>query len=139
MDSARWLADYNKQLANTAATAQAASAELGNVSGQARSGRGEVEVRVTATGALADLRLTPAARKLEAEQLAQLILSTAREAQRLASQRTLEIMSGYVGDGPALDAVKQYLPADGPAPAAASNEDYQDDDDYFAAAPGVIQ
>ncbi|HEV3355913.1 MAG TPA: YbaB/EbfC family nucleoid-associated protein [Pseudonocardiaceae bacterium] len=134
MDPARWLADYNKQLANTAATAQAAGAELGNVTGHARSGRGEVEVVVTATGALADLRLTPGARKLEAEQLAALILATAREAQRLAGARTLEIMSGYLGEGPALDAVRQNLPATGPI-----RVDEPSDDDYFAATPGVIQ
>ncbi len=132
MDSARWLADYDRQLANTAATARAAGAELGKVTGQARSGRGEVEVLVTATGALADLRLTPAARRLEADQLAKLIMATARDAQRVAGARTLEIMSGYLGDGPALDAIKQHLPAETQPVSSA-------DDDYFAATPGVIQ
>lgn len=112
MDSAQWLADYHKQLAGTAASAQAASDELGRVSGQARSGRGEVEVRVSASGALVDLHLTPAARRLEAEQLARLILDTAQEAQRAAAAQTMRIMSDYVGDGPALDAVKQYLPVE---------------------------
>jgi DNA-binding protein YbaB len=135
VDPAQWLADYDKQLAGTAASAQAASEELGRVNGQARSPRGEVDVRVSASGALVDLRLTPAARRLEAEQLAQLILATAREAQRLAGARTLEIMSGYVGDGPALDAVKQHLPVGEPTPAVRAS----DDDDYFAATPGVIQ
>jgi DNA-binding protein YbaB len=134
VDPAQWLADYDRQLASTAAAAQAASAELGNVTGQARSGRGEVEVTVTATGALADLRLTPGARKLEAEQLARLILATAREAQRLAGARTLEIMSGYVGEGPALDVVRRNLPATEPTRA-----DEPSDDDYFAEVPGVIQ
>jgi DNA-binding protein YbaB len=110
VDSAQWLADYNTQLAGTAASAQAASDELGRVFGQASSARGEVEVRVSATGALADLHLTPAARRLEAEQLAQLILATAREAQRVAGAQTMRIMSGYLGEGPALDAVTQYLP-----------------------------
>jgi DNA-binding protein YbaB len=134
VDPAQWLADYDKQLAGTAASAQAAGEELARVNGQARSPRGEVDVRVSASGALVDLRLTPAARRLEAEQLAQLILATAREAQRLAGARTLEIMSGYVGDGPALDAVKQHLPVGEPTPAVRAS-----DDDYFAATPGVIQ
>jgi DNA-binding protein YbaB len=134
VEPAEWLADYNTQLADTAAAAQAASAELANVSGQANSPRGEVEVRVTASGALADLRLTPGARRLEAEQLAQLILSTAREAQQRATARMTEIMTGYLGDGAALDAIKQNAPSGEPAPTSAPS-----DDDYFAAAPGVIQ
>lgn len=110
MDPTRWLADYHEQLAGTAADAQAASAELGRIHGQARSGRGEVEVLVSAAGALVDLRLTPAARRLEAEQLAHLILATARAAQRDAGTQALRIMTDYVGDGPALDAFRQYLP-----------------------------
>lgn len=110
MDPERWLTDYNKRLAGTAASAQAASDQLGQISGQARSGRGEVEVRVSAAGALDDLRLTPAARRLEADQLAQLILATARAAQRDASEQAVRIMTDYVGEGPALDAFTQYLP-----------------------------
>lgn len=137
VDPARWLAGYTNQLANTAANAQAASADLSQVSGVARSGHGEVEVRVTASGALADLQLTPAARRLEAGQLAQLILATAREAQRRASARTVEIMTNYVGEGPALDAVKQHLPTDLQDTGLTSVR--TDDDDYFAASPGVIQ
>jgi DNA-binding protein YbaB len=124
VDSAQWLADYNKQLANTAASAQAASAELGNVSGQASSGRGEVEVRVNAGGALIDLRLTPAARRLEVDQLAQLILDTTRKAQRLAAAQTLQIMTGYVGEGPALDMVKQNMPAGVISTERALTDDY---------------
>jgi DNA-binding protein YbaB len=133
VDSAQWLADYEQRLTGTAASAEAASAELSQVSGQARTPHGEVEVRVTATGALADLRLTPAARKLEADALAQLILATARDAQRAASARTLEIMAGYVGDGPALDAIRQYLPAQ---PAGAHTAP---DGDYFDGGPEVIR
>lgn len=135
VEPAQWLADYNNQLANTAAAAQAVGAELAGVSGQANSPRGEVEVRVTASGALADLRLTPGARKLEAEQLAQLILSTAREAQQRATARMTEIMTGYLGESAALDAIKYNAPAGTePTPVSAPS-----DDDYFAAAPGVIQ
>lgn len=134
VEPAQWLADYNKQLANTAAAAQAVSAELANVSGQASSPRGEVEVRVTASGALADLHLTPGARKLEAEQLAQLILSTVREAQQRATARMTEIMTGYLGDSPALEAIKRNAPIGEPAPVSAPS-----DDDYFADTPGVIQ
>jgi DNA-binding protein YbaB len=138
MDPAQWLAGYQRQLAGTAASAQAAGDELGRVSGEASSARGEVEVRVTANGALADLRLTPAARRMEAEALAALIVATARAAQRVVSARMLRIMSDYVGDGPALDAIKQYLPdlpADDPTPAPVSGSD----DDYFAAAPEVFR
>lgn len=136
MDPAEWLAGYRRHLASTAANARTASDSLNEVSGHARSPHGEVAVRVSAAGALTDLTLTPAARRLEAEQLAQLILTTTRAAQHVASAQVLEIMTGYVGDGTALDMVKQHLPAD-LVPAVTDEFDRRDDDDYFAGPPEI--
>ena len=132
MDPAQWLAGYRQHLASTAANARAAGDSLGQVSGHARSPHGEVEVQVSASGALTDLTLTPAARRLEADRLAQLILATTRAAQWSASAQVLEIMTGYVGDGTALDMIRQHLPAD-LVPAG----DHRTDDDFFANPPEI--
>ena len=130
-DPAAWLSGYQSDLNRTAAGAEAASARLQQVSGTASSPRGEVEVRVSAGGALEDLRLTPAARSMEADQLAQLIVTTARQAQQMAGARILEIMTDYLGDGDALGLIQQNLPAG----AAEHAVPRQSDDDFYANPP----
>ena len=109
MEPAQWLADYDKRLADIAANAQAASAVLSRVGGSETSPRGEVSVVVDASGALEDLRLTAAARAMEADVLARLILETVRRAQDGVSAQVVEIMSEYVGAGPALDLVREQV------------------------------
>jgi hypothetical protein len=136
MDPAQWLANYNKNLARTAANAEIADASLRQVGGSAISPRGEVGVRVGASGALEDLRLTPAARALDAGELAQLILATAREAQRVAGAQVIEIMTEYVGEGPALELVKQNLPS---AQGAGGVPADVPDDHYFANPPEIAK
>lgn len=141
MDATQWLAGYRENLARTAAGAQEASESLRQAGASATSPRHEVVVTVGPGGALEDLRLTPGARALEAEQLARLILATARQAQRAAGARVAEIMTGYVGEGPALDLVRQYLPesdVDSRARVAAP-ADNRDDDDYFENPPEISQ
>ncbi len=93
MDPAQWLADYQERLERVAYSARWASASLAEVGASATSPRGEVTVTVNAGGVLGDVSLTPAARKLDVDTLAMLIVSTAREAQRLASARMTEVMA----------------------------------------------
>lgn len=112
MDAAQWLADYRDRLERIAHGARQAQEDLRQVGATASSPRGEVTVSVNATGALEDVKLTPMARKLEAHALAELIVATAREAQRLASGRMAEVMAGYLGDGPALAEITQHLPSE---------------------------
>ncbi|QFU90362.1 YbaB/EbfC family nucleoid-associated protein [Amycolatopsis sp. YIM 10] len=135
MDPARWLADYQRNLERLDATARAVESNLRQVGGAAISPRGEVSVSVGVSGALEGLRLTAAARSLDADQLAQLILATARQAQRVAGAQVVEIMTEYTGEGPALELIKRNLaaaeePAEVPAPV--------DDDDYFFSNPPEI-
>lgn len=111
MDPAQWLADYRDRLERVAYGARAASASLREVGATATSPHGEVTVTVTAAGGLEQVKLLPAARKLEADTLAALIMSTSREAQRLASTRMAEVMAGYLGEGEALAQITQHLPA----------------------------
>lgn len=110
MEPARWLAEYDERLASVAAGAQAASASLRQAGGRATSPRGEVTVTVEAGGALEDVTLTPAARQLEVDQLARLIVATARQARQAAGAQVAEIMTKYLGDGPALEMVTRNLP-----------------------------
>lgn len=112
MEPAQWLADYRDRLERAAHGARQAQESLREAGATATSPRGEVTVSVNAGGALEGLRLTPQARKLEAEALAGLIVTTAREAQRLAAGRLAEVMTGYLGDNAALTQVTQHLPAE---------------------------
>ncbi|MFD4668988.1 YbaB/EbfC family nucleoid-associated protein [Lentzea sp. NPDC058450] len=110
MNSEQWLADYRERLERVAYNAREASASLNEAGAKATSPRGEVTVTVNAGGVLGDVALTPAARKLDVDTLAMLIVSTAREAQRLASARMTEIMTDYLGDGDALHQITAHAP-----------------------------
>jgi hypothetical protein len=136
VDPAEWLANYDRKLARIAANAKVAEQNLKEIGGAATSPRGEVEVRVGPSGSLEDIRLTAAARSMEADRLAALILQTARKAQRAVGLRAVEIMTDYVGEGPATDMVRQNVP---PAPQENRGADTRSDDEYFSGAPEVFQ
>jgi hypothetical protein len=126
MDPQQWLAQYDKRLTEIATRAKEAGARVRQAGGSATSPRGEVEVRVGASGVLEDLTLTPAARTLESDELARLILHTTRKARYAAGAQIADISARYLGEGPALEVIKQHLPAGVPVPKN------RDDDDYFA-------
>ncbi|SFB43592.1 YbaB/EbfC DNA-binding family protein [Amycolatopsis marina] len=111
MEPAQWLAAYRDKLEHAELSARQARESLQEAGATARSPRGEVTVSVNAAGVLEGVSLTPMARKLESEALAGLIVTTAREAQHLATARMAEVMSGYLGDGPALTQITRHLPA----------------------------
>jgi len=126
MDPEQWLAQYDKRLTEIATRAKEAGERVRQVGGTATSPRGEVEVRVGASGVLEDLTLTPEARTLESDELARLILDTTRKARHAVSAQIVGISTKYFGEGPALEVIKQHLPAGVPV-----IKD-RDDDDYFA-------
>lgn len=133
MDPEQWLAHYDRRLTEAATRAKEASARLRLVGGTATSPRGEVEVRVGAGGALEDLTLTPAARTLESDELARLILDTTRRARHAVGAQIAGISTEYFGEGPALEVIRQHLPAGVPV-----IKD-RDDDDYFANPPEITR
>lgn len=111
MDPAQWLADYNDRLARVKAGAEAASERLEQAGATATTPRGEVTVTVSSTGALEDVKLTPAARSFEADHLARLIVATARQARQAAGAQVAAIMTEYLGDGDALAQITAHQPA----------------------------
>jgi DNA-binding protein YbaB len=112
VDSAQWLSQYEERLRRTAANAAAAGERLREAGGHASSPGGEVTVTVGAGGVLDDVTLTPATREMAADDLARLIATTARQAQHVAAARVAEIMTDYLGRGPALEVVARDLPED---------------------------
>src|ERR1044072_7370594 len=100
MDTEEWIAQYEKGL-----------------------------VGVGAGGSLEALTLHPAARTLESDELARLILDTTHQARHSVSTQIAGISAEYFGQGPALEVIKQHLPAGVPVGAD------PDDDDYFANPP----
>jgi DNA-binding protein YbaB len=141
MDPEKWFAQYDEKLKAAAASANKAEKALREVGGSATSQDGEVTVRVTANGGLSDLVLRPGVRDLEPEQLARVILETSRQAQRDAGQQVVDAMTKFVGEGDALEAVKQYLPAgytnDKPLEPTPRREK-RSDDEYFESPPEVV-
>lgn len=111
MEPEQWLAQYDKRLTDIAARAKEAAARLGQAGQTATSARGEVTVTVGATGALEDLTLMPVTRTLESDELARLILDTTRRARYAVGAQAAGIATEYFGAGPALDVIKQHLPA----------------------------
>lgn len=145
MDPDKWFAQYDEKLKAAAASADKAEKALRKVGGSATSQDGEVTVRVTASGALSDLVLRPGARDFEPEHLARVILETSRAAQRDVGQQVVDVMTKFVGEGAALEAVKEYLPEgyagdgkDKPLDLVAQR-DTRPDDEYFDNPPEVIK
>ena len=133
MSAEQWLADYQRELAGAVDGAVRANARLRQVGGHAIAPRGEVEAWVGVGGALERLRLTAHARALEPDALADLIVATAKAAQRSAAGQITEIMTDFVGPSAALDMVKAHLPApadDAPA-GRRPRRSAADEDDYF--------
>lgn len=143
MDPEKWFAQYDEKLKAAAASANKAEQALREVGGAATSQDGEVTVRVTANGGLSDLVLRPGVRDLEPEQLARVILETSRLAQRDAGAQVVDVMTKFVGEGEALEAVKQYLPngyaGDEDKPLDATPRVKRSDDEYFDSPPEVIK
>jgi DNA-binding protein YbaB len=145
MDPDKWFAQYDEKLRDAAQKAEKAEKALRTVGGAATSRDGEVTVRVTASGALSDLVLRPGARDIEPEQLARIILDTSREAQRDVGAQVVDVMTKFVGEGPALEAVKEHLPegysGDGRGDVfnIEKQRDRRSDDEYFENPPEVIK
>jgi hypothetical protein len=133
MDPGQWLAQYDKRLNEIATRAKAAAVHVRQVGAAATSPRGEVKVRVGASGVLTDLTLTPEARTLSSDELARLILDTTRKARHAVSAQLAGISTTYFGEGPALEVIKQHLPAEVPVFTD------PDDDDYFANPPEITR
>jgi len=142
MDPEKWFAQYDEKLQEAAAKAKAADRAVREVSGSATSPDGAVTVRVNASGATTDLVLRPEAGDVEPEQLARLILETGRQAQRDVGAQVVAAMTPLVGEGAALNAVKEHLPAgfagDGTEQPTQLRADTRPDDDYFDSPPEVI-
>lgn len=145
MDPDKWFAQYDEKLRDAAQQAEKAEKALKTVGGSATSQDGEVTVRVNASGALADLVLRPGAREVEPEHLARVILETARRAQREMGAQVVDVMTKFVGEGAALEAVKEHLPEgfDGDGKDEVFNieahRDKRPDDEYFDNPPEVFK
>jgi DNA-binding protein YbaB len=145
MDPDKWFAQYDEKLRDAAQKAEKAEKALRTVGGSATSRDGEVTVRVSASGALSDLVLRPGARDIEPEQLARIILDTSREAQRDVGAQVVDVMTKFVGEGAALEAVKEHLPegytGDGRGDVfnIEKQRDKRSDDEYFENPPEVIK
>jgi DNA-binding protein YbaB len=145
MDPDKWFAQYDEKLRDAAQKAEKAEKALKTVGGSATSKDGDVTVRVSASGATTDLVLRPGVSDLEPEQLARVILETTRQAQRDVGAQVVDVMTKFVGEGAALEAVKEHLPegytGDGRDEVfrAEKQRDKRPDDEYFENPPEVIK
>ena len=93
----RWVEDWSAAATARAAKAQALADQAAQVSVSAANPDGSVEVTVTASGAMTDLRLSEAIRKRPADEVAADILATMRRAQAKLAARMAEIAAETVG------------------------------------------
>jgi hypothetical protein len=121
----QWLKQYDKRLTEIADRATEAGTRLRRVSRTASSPRNEVTVTVGAGGALEDLTITPAARTLESDELARLILDTTRKARHAVGAQLATITTECFDAGPAREVIKRFLPAAAPA-TKRRDDDYSD-------------
>jgi hypothetical protein len=122
----QWLKQYDKRITEIAARANEAGARLRRVSRTATSPRNEVTVTVGAGGALEHLTLTPAARTLESDELARLIMETTSRARHAVGAQLASITTECFDAGPALEVIKQFLPAHRPGAPRSRDDDYAD-------------
>ncbi|WP_260190086.1 YbaB/EbfC family nucleoid-associated protein [Actinophytocola gossypii] len=145
IDPEKWFAQYDEKLRDAAAQAEKAEKALKTVGGSATSQDGEVTVRVNASGATTDLVLRAGVRDFDHEHLARVILQTTRQAQRDVGQQVVDVMTKFVGEGAALEAVKEHLPegfaGDGTDEVfnLEAHRDKRPDDEYFDNPPEVIK
>jgi DNA-binding protein YbaB len=146
MEPDQWLAQYGAKIEQAKRNAAQAETQLGGVGGSASSPDGLVTVTVNASGALTDLVLRPQLRGEDPERISGAIMTAVAQAQRAAAGKVVEIMTEFVGDGPALEFVKSKMPngysGDDEDPVEPEPEiqrrDTRPDDDYFTNPPDVM-
>jgi DNA-binding protein YbaB len=146
MEPDQWLAQYGEKIEQAKRNAAQVETQLGGVGGSATSPDGLVTVSVNASGALTNLILRPGLRGEDPERISGAIMTAVAQAQRAAAGQVVQIMTDFVGDGPALDFVKTKMPhgysGDGTDPVEPEPEiqrrDTRPDDDYFTNPPDVM-
>ncbi|GGS15255.1 MULTISPECIES: YbaB/EbfC family nucleoid-associated protein [Actinokineospora] len=119
-----WMREFEGRIADAKAKAAAIQQGLANAGGSASSPDGAVTVSVAPTGALTDLRLTPAAMGKSPAALSAEIMATARKAQRSAANQVAETFAAAAGAGSeTYRMITEYLPPEEePAPEPARPE-----------------
>ncbi|MGW5054861.1 YbaB/EbfC family nucleoid-associated protein [Actinokineospora sp. NPDC004072] len=119
-----WMREFEGRIADAKAKAAAIQQGLANAAGSASSADGAVTVSVAPTGALTDLRLTPAALAKTPAALSAEIMAVARKAQRSAAHQVADAFAVAGGAGSeTYRLITDYLPPEEePAPEPARPE-----------------
>jgi len=97
-DSAeQWLENWSASASDKLAKAQQMSERVSQATVSAQSPDGSVEVTVSGSGTVSDLRLGEAVRKRPAEEIAQEILRVMRRAQAMLAAKVADIAADTVG------------------------------------------
>lgn len=91
------LVDWQQRAAQQAELSTELSRRMQEITAGAESPGGEVTTTVDHAGGLAGLRLSPAAMRLPADELAELILGTSRRAQAKLAARMADLVTGLYG------------------------------------------
>ncbi|WP_433869732.1 YbaB/EbfC family nucleoid-associated protein [Saccharopolyspora sp. CA-218241] len=105
-----WLAQYNTKLQQLKADTDRAKEQLGGIGGSATSRDGQVTVRVNGSGVLEDISFSRDFPHPKPNEVAASIMECVRKAQRDAAGRTMDVMQQFVGEGDAMDFVRNSLP-----------------------------
>lgn len=110
-DPAKWLRDQEQRIAKLQEQANRTKQELAESVVTVASRDQAVTVTVNPAGVLLELRISPHAERLSSAQLTSKIMETYQKARSQAAARTVEIMSGLIGnDSDAMDFLRSTLP-----------------------------
>src|SRR5690606_19252568 len=104
------IAQYNSKLQQLKENVSQAQEKLAEVGATATSRDGQITVRVNSSGVLEDISFGRGFQHPQPERLAATIMETVRQAQREAAGQMVGIMQEFIGEGAALDFVKNNLP-----------------------------
>ncbi len=132
-----WLADFEKKVADLQQKATEFKTDIEASGATAVSGDEAVTVTVAANGSLTDLRLTDAAMRKSAGELATEILAMTRQARQTAASRVAEAFVPLGGDRDVLQRIAESV-SDDQAPAAPARKRSEVDDEDYDNAPVVL-
>lgn len=105
-----WLAGISERMADVQKRSAQLTENLAAATGRATSQDGAVTVEVGANGGLHNIEFSAAAEGRTSAQLTDLVMKTARAAQRKASEQVAESLGEFGGDGQLLERYVNYQP-----------------------------
>ena len=109
-DRVGYMQSFERRMASLRDRAENAKAQLDEANVRHESEEGELAITVNLSGGLVDIEFSPQARHLSMQGLRSLILESYQSATAEASQKSLSVMSDFLGeDSAAMSVIRENL------------------------------